>query len=57
MKDMPHQLDTVLSELAELQARATQSLRAVVSAGGKIDPEALERHFDNGRYAAAIAAE
>ncbi|MFC3629097.1 acyl-CoA dehydrogenase family protein [Paracoccus angustae] len=44
MKDMPHQLDTVLSELAELQARATQSLRAVVSAGGKIDPEALERH-------------
>ncbi|WP_347137781.1 acyl-CoA dehydrogenase family protein [Paracoccus sp. SSK6] len=41
---MPHQLDTVLSELADLQARATQALRAMVSTNGKIDAEALERH-------------
>lgn len=44
MKDMPHQFDAVLSELADLQSRATESLRAMVSTGGKIDAEVLERH-------------
>ncbi|WP_207102934.1 acyl-CoA dehydrogenase family protein [Paracoccus shandongensis] len=41
---MPHQFDAVLSELADLQARATEALRGMVSTGGKIDAEALERH-------------
>ncbi|MTE01801.1 acyl-CoA dehydrogenase [Paracoccus sp. YIM 132242] len=44
MKDMPHHTDAVLSELADLQARATESLRAMVSPQGKLDPEALERY-------------
>ena len=44
MKDMPHQFETVLSELADLQSRATEGLRASVSANGKVDAEALERH-------------
>ncbi|MGN7868361.1 acyl-CoA dehydrogenase family protein [Paracoccus sp. 22332] len=44
MKDMPQQFDLVLSELADLQARATDALRARVSPGGKVDAEALEQH-------------
>ncbi len=44
MKDMPHQIDAVLVELAGLQARVTEALRAMVSPGGKVDAEALERH-------------
>lgn len=44
MKDMPHQFDAVLSELADLQSRATESLRALVSQDGKVDADALERH-------------
>ena len=44
MKDMPHQFDAVLSELADLQSRATEGLRAAVSSAGKVDAEALERH-------------
>ena len=44
MKDMPHQFETVLSELADLQSHATEGLRASVSANGKVDAEALERH-------------
>lgn len=44
MKDMPQQFDLVLSELADLQARATDALRATVSPGGKVDAEALEQH-------------
>lgn len=44
MKDMPHQFETVLSELADLQSRATEGLRASVSANGKVDAETLERH-------------
>ena len=44
MKDMPHQFDTALAELADLQARATEALRAMVSPAGKIDSEALEIH-------------
>ncbi|WP_229665007.1 acyl-CoA dehydrogenase family protein [Paracoccus acridae] len=41
---MPHQFDAVLSELADLQSRATEGLRAAVSPAGKVDAEALERH-------------
>ena len=44
MKDMPHQTSTVLSEIEELQTRATDSLRASVAPAGKIDPALLETH-------------
>ena len=44
MKDMPHQTSTVLSEIEELQSRATDSLRAIVAPAGKIDPALLETH-------------
>ncbi|WCR11420.1 acyl-CoA/acyl-ACP dehydrogenase [Paracoccus stylophorae] len=44
MKDMPHQTSTVLSEIEELQTRATDSLRAIVAPAGKIDPALLETH-------------
>ncbi|WP_295046875.1 acyl-CoA dehydrogenase family protein [uncultured Paracoccus sp.] len=41
---MPQQFDAVLADLADLQARATEALRALVSVDGKLDAEALERH-------------
>ncbi|WP_420873126.1 acyl-CoA dehydrogenase family protein [Paracoccus hibiscisoli] len=44
MKDMPHRSETVLSELDDLLARATDGLRARVSAGGRIDAPLLEQH-------------
>ena len=44
MKDMPHQTDAVLSELADLQSRATDSLRAMVSSDGRVDADTLETH-------------
>ena len=44
MKDMPHQTDSVLSELAQLQSRATESLRGLVTVNGKLDAEAIETH-------------
>ena len=44
MKDMPHQTDSVLSDLAQLQSRATESLRGLVTVNGKLDAEAMETH-------------
>ncbi|WP_425606789.1 acyl-CoA dehydrogenase family protein [Paracoccus maritimus] len=44
MKDMPHQTSTVLSEIEDLQTRATDGLRAMIAPEGRIDPAALEMH-------------
>jgi (2S)-methylsuccinyl-CoA dehydrogenase len=44
MKDMTHQSQTVLSELDDLLARATEALRARVTVDGRVDADALERH-------------
>ncbi len=44
MKDMTHQSQTVLSELDDLLARATEALRARVTVDGRVDTDALERH-------------
>lgn len=44
MKDMPHQAEAVLAEIAALQDRATDNLRALVAPSGKVDPTLLEQH-------------
>ncbi len=44
MKDMPHQTSTVLSEIEDLQTRATDGLRTMIAPEGRIDPAALEMH-------------
>ena len=44
MKDMPHQTSTVLSEIEDLQPRATDGLRAMIAPEGRIDQAALEMH-------------
>ncbi|MGZ3215526.1 acyl-CoA dehydrogenase family protein [Paracoccus sp. T5] len=44
MKDMQNRTETVLSELEDLLARATDTLRAQVSVQGRLDAEALELH-------------
>jgi (2S)-methylsuccinyl-CoA dehydrogenase len=41
---MPHQTSTVLSEIEDLQTRATDGLRAMIAPEGRIDPAALEMH-------------
>ena len=44
MKDMQSQTAVVLTEIAELQSRATDALRALVAPDGRPDAEALEVH-------------
>ncbi|WCR19250.1 acyl-CoA/acyl-ACP dehydrogenase [Paracoccus alcaliphilus] len=44
MKDMQHQTETVLSEIEDLQRRATDALRQVLAPSGKVDPALLEQH-------------
>ncbi len=44
MKDMQHRSEAVLSELDDLQTRATEALRALVAPSGKPDPQLLEVH-------------
>ncbi|WP_247740127.1 MULTISPECIES: acyl-CoA dehydrogenase family protein [unclassified Paracoccus (in: a-proteobacteria)] len=41
---MPHQTSTVLSEIEDLQTRATDGLRTMIAPEGRIDPAALEMH-------------
>ncbi|MCF3973039.1 acyl-CoA/acyl-ACP dehydrogenase [Paracoccus sp. EGI L200073] len=41
---MPHHAETVLSEIEDLQKRATDALRALVAPDGKTDAAALETH-------------
>lgn len=44
MKDMASQTQPVLAELDDLQARATEAVRALVAPGGRVDAQALEVH-------------
>ncbi|WP_371930737.1 acyl-CoA dehydrogenase family protein [Paracoccus spongiarum] len=44
MKDMPQDTAAVLSELEDLQSRATDALRGLVAPLGKVEAEALETH-------------
>lgn len=44
MKDLQHQTQTVLSEIEDLQSRATEALRGLVAPGGKVDAALLEEH-------------
>ncbi|MDO5647610.1 acyl-CoA dehydrogenase family protein [Paracoccus sp. (in: a-proteobacteria)] len=44
MKDLPDHTAAVLSELSDLQTRATDALRAMVAPDGRVDAQALEQH-------------
>ncbi|WP_431356740.1 acyl-CoA dehydrogenase family protein [Paracoccus marinaquae] len=44
MKDMPQETQAVLSEIEDLQSRATEALRAMVAPEGKVDAALLEQH-------------
>ena len=44
MKDMAQTTDSILSELDDLQARATAALKDIVAPGGKVDAALLEQN-------------
>lgn len=44
MKDIQHQTETVVAEIADLQQRATDALRARLAPQGKLDAALLEQH-------------
>ncbi|MDO5657215.1 MAG: acyl-CoA dehydrogenase family protein [Paracoccus sp. (in: a-proteobacteria)] len=44
MSDQIQSATAILPEIAQLETRATEAVRAMVSRDGKVDPEALETH-------------